>query len=151
LETGSSRLAEFARCVHAYGRTQSRARAVDLHGVQPTAGQSGLEPVDWPAALHQAFAEPWRVRPAFQPIVDLERRTVWGFQVLDLTPWGADVDVDDLTIVAEQVRSGGAGLALVAGASPGGLDALPRLHPEVLKLGRDYIGEIDSDPARGAR
>ena len=41
-----------------------------------------MQPADWPAALRQVFAEPWRVRPAFQPIFDLERRSVWGFQVL---------------------------------------------------------------------
>jgi EAL domain-containing protein (putative c-di-GMP-specific phosphodiesterase class I) len=49
--------------------------------VREISGQSA-ETTDWPAALHQVFSEPWRVRPAFQPIVDLERRAVWGFQVL---------------------------------------------------------------------
>jgi hypothetical protein len=28
--------------------------------------------------LQQVFAEPWRVRPAYQPVVDLERRIAFG-------------------------------------------------------------------------
>ena len=46
------------------------------------AADQATEPADWSAALQQVFAEPWRVRPAFQPILDLERKQVWGFQVL---------------------------------------------------------------------
>jgi EAL domain-containing protein (putative c-di-GMP-specific phosphodiesterase class I) len=182
--------------------------------------------VDWPAALQQIFAEPWRVRPAFQPIYDLERRAVWGFQVLArfisplrATPpeWLAaaeqygkrealegrlltaglaakrelpdhchlllplspaallssgvqqqlqrsvhlarnvvldvtvgETDVNEFTMHIEHVRANGLGLALTAGSSPGGLDGLPRLRPDALKLGRDYIAGIDSDPARRA-
>jgi len=48
----------------------------------PLTAEQAMQPADWPAALQQVFAEPSRVRPAFQPIVDLERKAVWGFQVL---------------------------------------------------------------------
>jgi EAL domain-containing protein (putative c-di-GMP-specific phosphodiesterase class I) len=184
--------------------------------------------LDWPAALQQVFAEPWRIRPAYQPIVDLDRGQLWGFQVLarfisplratppewlaaaedlglrhalevrllhaglqalaelpercklllpmspdtllqdslqreltklvpvlprlvlDLTDGGADVEVDDLAAATEPLRRDGGRIALLAGASPGGLDALPRLRPGVLKLGRDYVSGVEDDPARRA-
>lgn len=190
-----------------------------------TTAEQAAEPADWPAALRQVFAERWRVRPAFQPIVDLERRTVWGFQVLarfisplratppewleaagrlglrgalearlleagletmrelpdrcclllplsaeavsepavqrglsrnvrlarrivlDITPAAAPVDVVEFTAAVEPLRRDGAGIAVAAGGSPGGLDALPRLRPEVLKLGRDYVTGIAGDGA----
>jgi EAL domain-containing protein (putative c-di-GMP-specific phosphodiesterase class I) len=50
--------------------------------VETGAGTSVAAQADWPAALRTVFAEPWRVRPAFQPIIDLERGGTWGFQVL---------------------------------------------------------------------
>ncbi len=37
---------------------------------------------DWPAALEQVLAAPDPLRPLFQPIVDLERGTVRGFELL---------------------------------------------------------------------
>jgi EAL domain-containing protein (putative c-di-GMP-specific phosphodiesterase class I) len=182
---------------------------------------------DWPAALQQVFAEPWRLRPAFQPIVDLERGTVWGFQalarfisplratppewleaaerlglrtaletrllataldslrelpdrcrvllplsadavaapaiqrdlsraasharriLLDITPAGEPVEVEELAAAVEPVRRDGGGLALLAGGSPGGLDA-PLLRPDVVKVGRDYVAGMESDGARRA-
>src|SRR5215207_909853 len=178
-----------------------------------TTAEQAARPTDWPAALQQVIAEPWRVRPAYQPIVDLERRTVWGFQVLarfisplratppewleaaeqlglrgplearlletglqaigelpdrcqlllplspaavtdpavqrvlarhvkvarrlllDITPAEQPVDVDELTAALQPPRRDGCGISLLAGGSPGGLDALPRLRPELLKLG----------------
>jgi EAL domain-containing protein (putative c-di-GMP-specific phosphodiesterase class I) len=184
------------------------------------------EHVDWHGALQQVFAEPWRVRPAYQPIIDLERRNVWGFQVLarfisplratppewleaaqalgmrralelrllqagldavrqlpercrlalpmtaetlassevqrvlftqvtvmrrlviDLTAGGGAIEVDELAVAAETVRRDGGAIALLAGGSPGGLDALPELKPEVLKLGVDYVAGVDGDPGR---
>jgi len=183
---------------------------------------------DWPAVLQQVFAEPWRVRPAFQPIIDLERDAIWGFQVLarfisplratppewleaaqrlglrraletrlletglqamrelpercrlllplspdavtapavqrelsrnvrvarrtvlDITPAAESFDVEELTAAIQPLRRDGVGIAVLAGGSPGGLDALPRLRPELLKLGRDYVAELDSDGARRA-
>jgi EAL domain-containing protein (putative c-di-GMP-specific phosphodiesterase class I) len=38
--------------------------------------------IDWDAALASVFAEPERVRPAFQPIFDLRRGVVAGFEML---------------------------------------------------------------------
>lgn len=183
---------------------------------------------EWPAALQQVFSEPWRVRPAFQPIIDLERRTLWGFQVLarfisplratppewleaaerlglrqaletrlleaglqalsevpercrlllpvspstvldhgvqkalfkhvtvmrhvvlDLTAGDADLDVAELVEAVESLRCDGGRIAVSADALPGGLDALPRLRPEVLKVGRDFVAGLDSDPAQRA-
>jgi EAL domain-containing protein (putative c-di-GMP-specific phosphodiesterase class I) len=188
--------------------------------------EQAIRPADWTAALQQVFAEPWRVRPAFQPIVDLERKAVWGFQVLarfisplratppewldaaerlglrealetrlletglramrelpercrllvplspdavaapavqrelsrnvrrarqtllDITPSGAPVDVEELIAAVEPLRRDGAGIAVLAGDSPGGLDALPRLRPELLKVGRDYVAGMDGEGAR---
>jgi EAL domain-containing protein (putative c-di-GMP-specific phosphodiesterase class I) len=185
-------------------------------------------PADWSAALKQVFADPWRLRPAFQPIIELERHSLWGFQVLarfisplraappewlaaaeelglrraletrlletglqaledvsdrcrlllpvsastlldhsvqkvlfrqvramrhivlDLSDGGDAVDLDELIDAVEPVRRDGGGIAVLAGASPGGLDALPRLRPEVLKVGRDFVSELESDPARRA-
>ena len=190
--------------------------------------QAARDPADWSAALAQLFAEPWRVRPAFQPIIDLEHRTVWGFQVLarfisplratppewleaaghlgrrhaletrlleaglqelegvpercklllpvspstllqhdvqkelfrhvrvirnvvlDLTDDGPGIDVGDLLDAVEPVRRDGGRIAVTAGASPGGLDALVRLRPEVLKVGRDFVEGLESDPAHRA-
>jgi EAL domain-containing protein (putative c-di-GMP-specific phosphodiesterase class I) len=37
---------------------------------------------DWPAVLDDVLAAPHRLRPLFQPIVDLERGTVAGFELL---------------------------------------------------------------------
>jgi EAL domain-containing protein (putative c-di-GMP-specific phosphodiesterase class I) len=196
--------------------------------VEATTEHNAAHASDWSVALQQVFAEPWRIRPAYQPIVDLERRAVWGFQVLarfisprratppewldaagalglrealesrllmagiqardevpdrcrlllpvsaeslvspsfqkafakhlrvarhlllDLAPGGEDVDVAVLAEAAALLRRDGGGLALMAGASPGGLDALPRLRPEVLKLGRDYVAGVEDDAARRA-
>lgn len=183
---------------------------------------------DWPAALQTVFAEPWRVRPAFQPIIDLERGGTWGFQVLarfispvraappewlaaaeelglrdvlearlvaagveavaelpagtrlllpvssgallapavkhalrvparvagrivlDVTPGARDDDVERVAAAADAVRRHGLGIAYLAGNSPGGLDALPRLRPDVLKLGREYVAGVDGDGNRKA-
>jgi EAL domain-containing protein (putative c-di-GMP-specific phosphodiesterase class I) len=190
--------------------------------------EQATERVDWPAALQQVFAEPWRVRPAFQPILDLERKSVWGFQVLarfisplraaplewlhaaqelgwrqaletrllvaglgalpdvdercklllpvspatlldpgvqkelrrhvasmrhvvlDITADGNADDVGDLIESVSTVRRDGGRIAVAAGASPGGLDGLPRLRPEVLKVGRDFVGGLESDAGRRA-
>jgi EAL domain-containing protein (putative c-di-GMP-specific phosphodiesterase class I) len=190
--------------------------------------EQAIQPAAWTAALQQVFAEPWRVRPAFQPIVDLERKAVWGFQVLarfisplratppewldaaaraglrealetrlletglramrelpercrllvplspdavaapavqrelsrnvrrarqtllDITPSEAPVDVEELIAAVEPLRRDGAGIAVLAGDSPGGLDALPRLRPELLKLGRDYVAGMDGEDGRRA-
>jgi EAL domain-containing protein (putative c-di-GMP-specific phosphodiesterase class I) len=192
------------------------------------AGTTAARPAGWPVALQQVFEEPWRLRPAFQPILDLERGTVWGFQALArfispqrasppewleaaaalglrtqleerllvaaldtldelpdrcrvLLPLGADtvaapaiqrrlsraaglarrillditaasesIDVDDFADAIEPLRRDGGGLALLAGASPGGLDALPRLRPDVVKVGREYVAGVASDGARRA-
>jgi EAL domain-containing protein (putative c-di-GMP-specific phosphodiesterase class I) len=48
----------------------------------------------------------------------------------------------------EPLRRDGAGIAVLAGDSPGGLDALPRLRPELLKLSRDYVCGMEGDGAR---
>ena len=190
--------------------------------------EQATQPVDWSAALQQVFAEPWRVRPAFQPILDLERQQVWGFQVLarfisplratppewldaagrlglrqalearllsaglaalpdvpsrgklvlpispttlfeegvqkelrkhfpamrqvvlDITDDGTPVDIAELVEVLGPVRRDRGRVAVAAGASPGGLDGLPRLRPDVLKVGRDFVCGLESDPARRA-
>jgi EAL domain-containing protein (putative c-di-GMP-specific phosphodiesterase class I) len=195
--------------------------------VRPEAEQVAA-PADWSAALQQVFAEPWRVRPAFQPIVDLERKQVWGFQVLarfisplratppewleaagrlglrpalearllsaglatlgevpervkllfplgpstlldgsvqkelrkhvtairhvvlDLTAEGEPVDVTELIDAVSPFRRDGGRIAVAAGSSPGGLDGLPRLRPDILKVGRDFVCGLESDPARRA-
>jgi len=183
---------------------------------------------DWPAALRQVFAEPWRVRPAFQPILDLERKDVWGFQVLarfisplratppewleaagragvrqaletrlleaglqalpdvpercllllpvsattlldegvqkalarhvtamrqvvlDIADDGDAVELDELIDAVAPLRGDGGRIAVAAGASPGGLDGLPRLRPDLLKVGRDFVAGLDSDAAQRA-
>ena len=190
--------------------------------------QATRDDLDWSAALAQLFAEPWRVRPAFQPIINLEHRSVWGFQVLarfisplratppewleaaerlgrrhalearlleaglqelervpehcklllpvspstllehdvqkklfrhvrvirnvvlDLTDEGAGIDIGALLDAVEPVRRDGGRIAVSAGASPGGLECLPRLRPEVLKVGRDFVDGLESEPARRA-
>jgi EAL domain-containing protein (putative c-di-GMP-specific phosphodiesterase class I) len=195
--------------------------------VRPAAEQA-TDPLDWSAALQQVFAEPWRVRPAFQPILDLERKQVWGFQVLarfisplratppdwleaagrlglrsalegrllsaglaalddvpergkllfpiapatviedgvqkelrkhvaamrhvvlDLTADGEPVDVAELIDVVAPLRRDGGRIAVAAGSSPGGLDGLPRLRPDILKVGRDFVCGLESDAARRA-
>ena len=70
--------------------------------------------------------------------------------LLDITPAGEPVDLEDFVAAVEPVRRDGAGLALLAGASPGGLDALPRLRPDLVKVGRDYVAGMESDGARRA-
>jgi EAL domain-containing protein (putative c-di-GMP-specific phosphodiesterase class I) len=175
----------------------------------------------WPEALQQVFVEPWRLRPAFQPIVKLAGNTVWGFQALArfispqqatppewlaaadelglrteleerllgamlgaldelpnghrvLLPLGADavaapaiqwrlsraaqharrivldiagpLDPARLADALAPVRGDGAGLALSANA----LDALPRLRPDVVKLGPSHVAAIESEPAQRA-
>jgi EAL domain-containing protein (putative c-di-GMP-specific phosphodiesterase class I) len=190
--------------------------------------ETRAQPADWAAALRQVFAEPWRLRPAFQAIVDLERGTICGFQalarfisplraappdwleaaqrlelrtaleerllktaldslgdlpdgcrvllplspsavaapavqrdlsraahlarriLLDITPGGEPVDVAELAAAVEPVRRDGGGLALLAGETPGGLDALPRLRPDLVKVGRDYVAGMDACGERRA-
>jgi EAL domain-containing protein (putative c-di-GMP-specific phosphodiesterase class I) len=190
--------------------------------------EQATEPADWSAALQQIFGEPWRVRPAFQPILDLERKQLWGFQVLarfisplratppewldaadrlglrpalesrlltaglgaigdapersrlllpispstlleeavqkelrkhvtsmrhvvlDLTADGDPVELADVVDSVAPMRADGGRVAVAAGASPGGLDGLPRLRPEILKVGRDFVGGLETDPARRA-
>ena len=70
--------------------------------------------------------------------------------LLDITPAGEPVDLEDFVAAVEPVRRDGAGLALLAGASPGGLDALPRLRPDLVKVGRDYVAGMETDGARRA-
>ena len=193
------------------------------------AEQATAQPADWSAALQQVFSEPWRVRPAFQPVVDLERRDcgasrcspassprcarrrssgstppsasacatalearlletglqavadvpercklllpvsastllehdvqkelfkhvrVMRHLVLDLTREDATVDVGELIDAIEPVRRDGGRIAVLAGASPGGLDSLPRLRPEVLKVGRDFVDGLDVRPGAPRR
>lgn len=190
--------------------------------------EQATEPADWSAALQQVFGEPWRVRPAFQPILDLERKQLWGFQVLarfisplratppewleaagrlglrpalearlltaglgaigdapersrlllpispstlleeavqkelrkhvtsmrhvvlDLTADGDPVELAELLDSVAPMRADGGRVAVAAGASPGGLDGLPRLRPEILKVGRDFVAGLETDPARRA-
>ena len=180
---------------------------------------------EWAQALQQIFDEPWRVRPAFQPILHFERRAVWGFQVLarfisplratppewleaaagagvrraleirlleaglqalptapdrarlllpvsaatlledgvqrtlarhvqslrqvvlDVTDGGDAVELGDLIEAAAPVRRDGAQLAVTAGASPGGLDGLPLLRPDVLKVGPEFVAGLDGEGA----
>jgi EAL domain-containing protein (putative c-di-GMP-specific phosphodiesterase class I) len=203
-------------------------RYADAFRVVGLVADTATEPADWSAALQQVFSEPWRVRPAFQPILDLERKQVWGFQVLarfisplratppewleaagrlglrqalearlltaglgglsdvpergkllfpvspstlfeeavqkelrkhvagmrhvvlDLTSEEGPVDVAELVDVVAPLRRDGGRLAVAAGGSPGGLDGLPRLRPDVLKVGRDFVSGLESDPARRA-
>jgi EAL domain-containing protein (putative c-di-GMP-specific phosphodiesterase class I) len=192
------------------------------------APSSDASAVDWPAALQRVFTELWRIRPAFQPIIDLPHGRTWGFQVLarfispvratppewlaaaeelglrdalearlvaagvqavgdlpdgtrlllpvspgallapavkhalrvpgrtaerivlDVTPGARDHDVDRIADATDAVRRHGLGIAYLAGNSPGGLDALPRLRPDVLKLGREYVAGVEDDGDRRA-
>ena len=70
--------------------------------------------------------------------------------MLDLTADGDPVDVGELIDVIAPLRRDGGQIAAAAGASPGGLDGLPRLRPDVLKVGRDFVSGLESDPARRA-
>jgi EAL domain-containing protein (putative c-di-GMP-specific phosphodiesterase class I) len=193
-----------------------------------TTAEQATRPTDWSAALQQVLAEPWRVRPAYQPIVDLDRHSLWGFQVLarfisplratppewleaatqlglrgalearlletglqaigelpdrcrlllplspaavtdpavqrelgrnvriaprivlDITPADDPVDVGELAAALQPLRRDGCGISLLAGGSPGGLDALPRLRPDLLKLGPDYVAGLTDDGDRRA-
>src|SRR5918998_1095086 len=71
------------------GRRPEALAATSIRFAPGSSGTSALKrppstaaSTEWAAALQQIFDEPWRVRPAFQPILHLERRAVWGFQVL---------------------------------------------------------------------
>lgn len=37
---------------------------------------------EWTAALKELFAEPWRLQPVFQPVIDLARDEVCGYEML---------------------------------------------------------------------
>jgi EAL domain-containing protein (putative c-di-GMP-specific phosphodiesterase class I) len=75
---------------------------------------------------------------------------VAGRIVVDVTPGARDDDVERVAAAAEAVRRNGLGIAYLAGSSPGGLDALPRLRPDVLKLGREYVAGVEDGGERRA-
>jgi len=83
-------------------------------------------PLDWPAALDALLARPQRLRPMFQPIVDLERGTVCGYETL--------ARFDGMPIAGTQAwfdaaRANGVSGALEALGVRAALDARPRLAP----------------------
>jgi EAL domain-containing protein (putative c-di-GMP-specific phosphodiesterase class I) len=50
-----------------------------------------VSPVEWPALLEDVLERPASVRPHFQPIVDLQRGEVCGYEALArFTEWGLD-------------------------------------------------------------
>ena len=114
------------------------SRVVGLVADQPT------EPADWSAALQQVFAEPWRVRPAFQPIVDLERRQVWGFQVLARFISPLRATPPEWLDAAERL---GLRQALESRLLAAGLGALP----DVPERGRLLLPDQPVDAVRGRR
>src|SRR3954463_92992 len=81
--------------------------------------------LDWDAAIERVLAEPARVQPAFQPIVDLERGVAIGYEML--ARFDSEIEAPPPTWLAEAERLGlGSRLegALVE-AGPNALDWVP--------------------------
>src|SRR3954463_4549868 len=60
--------------------------------------------LDWDAAIERVLAEPARVQPAFQPIVDLERGVAIGYEML--ARFDSEIDAPPPTWLAEAERRG---------------------------------------------
>ncbi len=70
---------------------------------------------------------------------------------LEITEQSKVEDYDALALAIERVRAAGARVAVDdAGAGYAGLRQILRLKPDVIKLDRALINDIDSDPARQA-
>src|SRR3954471_18887379 len=69
-------------------------------------GSSPLPPteLDWSEAIERVLAEPGHVRPAFQPIVDLERGVAIGYEML--AGFDAEIDAPPPAWLAEADRRG---------------------------------------------
>src|SRR3954447_18870134 len=60
--------------------------------------------LDWDAAIERVLAEPARVQPAFQPIVDLERGVAIGYEML--ARFDSEIEAPPPTWLAEAERLG---------------------------------------------
>jgi EAL domain-containing protein (putative c-di-GMP-specific phosphodiesterase class I) len=83
-------------------------------------------PIDWPGELARVLDEPGRVRPAFQPLVDLQRGVVCGWEMLARFDSPVDAAPPDWFAAAE--RHGVAG-RLEAALIEAGLTASRALPP----------------------
>src|SRR4051794_12762716 len=77
--------------------------------------------LDWDAAIERVLAEPARVQPAFQPIVDLERGVAIGYEML--ARFDSEIEAPPPTWLAEAERLG-LGSRLEAALVEAGLSAL---------------------------
>src|SRR4051812_50048451 len=76
---------------------------------------------DWREAIERVLAEPARVKPASQPIVDLERGVAIGYEML--ARFDSEIDAPPPTWLAEAERLG-LGSRLEAALVEAGLSAL---------------------------
>ena len=79
---------------------------------------------DWSEILGEVLGRPGRVRPHFQPVVDLQRGEVCGYEALARFPGRADLRPSDVFAAAERRGLGG---ALEAHMIRAVLDAVPHL------------------------
>src|SRR6266480_561654 len=75
-------------------------------GASPSPGAPAAEPtaLEWSAAIDRVLADPALVRPAFQPIVDLERGVAIGYEML--AGFDAGIDAPPPAWLAEADRRG---------------------------------------------
>jgi EAL domain-containing protein (putative c-di-GMP-specific phosphodiesterase class I) len=95
----------------------------------PSRSTAAADPVptalEWSAAIERVLEEPARVRPVFQPIVDLERGVAIGYEML--ARFDSDIDAPPPTWLAEADRRGLGGRleAVLVEAGLSALDWVP--------------------------
>src|SRR3954462_11318510 len=77
--------------------------------------------LDWDAAIERVLAEPTRIQPAFQPVVDLERGVPIGYEML--ARFDSEIEAPPPAWLAEAERRG-LGSRLEAALVEAGLEAL---------------------------
>ena len=70
----------------------------------PAAPEAALTALDWSAAIDRVLAEPARIKPAFQPVVDLERGVPIGYEML--ARFDSEIDAPPPAWLAEADRRG---------------------------------------------
>ncbi len=66
------------------------------------------EAAGWSTALDRVLAEPWRVRVHYQPVVDLRRAEISGYEALARFPDAPDVPAQEWFAAAARLGRGGA-------------------------------------------
>src|SRR5207244_2151384 len=111
-------------------------------GYDPTE-EGGRRPEGARREVEAVLGDPEAVVPVFQPIGSLSSG--------EITEHENVADEEGLRSALDEMRRRGARIAIDdAGAGYSGLQQVMRLQPDIIKLDRSLVGNVDSDPAKAA-